>query len=45
MKAEQVINGLQKLVNSGTLSRADTATAKSLIEDLKSALSTSPWMR
>jgi RHS repeat-associated protein len=45
IKAEQIINGLQKLVNSGTLSQADTATAKSLIEDLRGALSTSPWMR
>ena len=45
IKAQEVINGLQKLVNSGTLSQADTATAKGLIEDLRSALSTSPWMR
>jgi hypothetical protein len=45
IKAQEIVNGLQKLVNSGTLSQADTATAKSLIEDLKSALSTSPWMR
>jgi hypothetical protein len=45
MKAEQIINGLQNLVNSGKLSEADSATAKSLIEDLKGALSTSPWMR
>jgi hypothetical protein len=45
IKAQEIINGLQKLVNSGTLSQADTATAKSLIEDLRSALSTSPWMR
>lgn len=45
IKAQEIINGLQKLVNSGTLSQADTATAKGLIEDLKSALSTSPWMR
>jgi len=45
IKAQEVINGLQKLVNNGTLSQADTATAKALIEDLRSALSTSPWMR
>jgi hypothetical protein len=44
-KAGEVINGLQKLVDSGTLSPADTATAKALIEDLRSALSTSSWMR
>jgi len=45
IKAQEIINGLQKLVNSGTLSQTDTATAKGLIEDLRSALSTSPWMR
>jgi len=43
IKAQEIINGLQKLVNSGTLSQADTATAKSLIEDLIGALFTSPW--
>lgn len=33
MKAQEIINGLRRLVNSGTLSQADTATAESLIQD------------
>lgn len=42
IKPQQIANGLQKLVNSGTLSQTDRATAKALIQDLKSALATKP---
>jgi len=45
IKAQEIVNGLQNLVKSGTLSQSDTATAKGLIEDLKGALATSPWIR
>lgn len=38
-KAQEIINGLQRLLNGGTLSPGDTATARGLIEDLKNALS------
>jgi RHS repeat-associated protein len=43
IKAQDIINGLTNLMNTGTLSQSDTAIARALIEDLRSALSTTPW--
>jgi hypothetical protein len=42
-KARQLINGIQKLISSGSLSSSDVAKARALIQDLQDALATKPW--